>query len=53
MNFTIGRIHIDQKDLAISSFRKRGGYSSSESRSSRAVAEPGNAYQLWFMGNSM
>src|SRR4030095_7382253 len=53
MNFTIGSIYIDEENFTITGFREGGRYPGSESRSSRAFAKASNAYQLWFMGNSM
>src|SRR5438067_5505972 len=53
MNFTIGSIHIDKKNLTITGFREGGSNAGSESRSSRAFAKAGNADQLRFMSNSM
>src|SRR2546423_9488602 len=53
MDFTISGIYIDKKDFTIPGFRERGSHPGSESRSSRPFAEAGNAYQLWFMGNSV
>ena len=54
MNFTIGGIHIDEKNLYPSPVSERcGSDPGSESRAPEPFAEAGNAYQLWFMGNSM
>ena len=53
MNFTISGIYIDEENFTITGFREGGSYPGSESRSSRAFTKASNAYQLWFMGNSM
>ena len=53
MHFTISGIDIDKENFTISGFREGGSYAGSESRSPRPFAETSNAYQLWFVGNSM